>query len=339
MIAAAVALLVAAAPSSAPAPEALLLGMKEGDALVTYLVDAAGAQRLGRGLAVPRATGWWIIDVSPGDDQKLWVAPATEGRPPWWAPGWRPQKTDEAAEGAGGAGTTDDAAAPDTEGGDAREEERRCEERDTVDVLFAGPDYASISSYGYSDCGAHPSYGGSESVVRLDAAGKGSSRSSSVSIGAILGKGAQANAVAAGEKEQAQHECLGDPDPWRWSIARAKGRWVARGQLGAAAGACGPTSGSYPIDVPLPVQLTGVQGAVPDLPALEKRTDVRDVLVSPSGTVRVVLTNEALEVSSGGSVSSRGDSLGGSVVLAQWATGRKNVDRWRREVKAALRPR
>ncbi len=300
--------LLALALAAAPSPEALLLGVRAPDGtLSTWLADAGGLSRLGDGIAVPRAKGFFRLDVvraAAGAQRKAEVR-------------------------AGPAGVALPPLAPFEPG---------CEGGSTDTVLFVGPDRVSlqVEGGGYCEGAAHPWAYVGVSTLALD--GLAEDRRP-VPIAEAIAPAAAATLEAAGAKARGGGDCLGDPSPTAFALVRRQGRWIVRGGLGHAHEACRGSHRAFTVDVAPPGSLTGPLGPLPPWKELAaKHPGLVDAAASPAGVVRVLVTAKGLAVEAGGTIVAEAALPGAALVLVQGVTGAA-VERWRTEAAAALRSR
>ncbi len=326
----ALALMLAAEPSGAgaPAPEALVLGLRAPDRTVeTVWVDGAGATLLGRGLAVPRKSGWWKVDVlkassRPGDDiggfhESFALVAAPAGRKlrlPAWARA-RPA---------------------------ADSEEPQCGGGNQITIHFAGPEWVSFEDARISECEGdmRPDITVGSVTWPLDLLALPPERQDPAdafekAIAPDVPKAVEAKLP----NVPASPDSGCPPDSAKAAaIVRHRGRWAFQAEGRSSANVCRGQITPFILDVPVPARFVG-----PDtLPQSFERyaaehPGLSDALASPSGALVVLVTAAGIEVRSPGRVAVALALPGRTVVMAQWAVGPRNVERWRKDAAAALR--
>ena len=295
--------LLLAAPA-APPPEALILGVRSSSGLATFVVSDAGIEKIGTGLAVPRKDGWWKLDEKRLTSGESFRDVLLTSKKP--------------------------AAAP------AFDLEQGCDEQTSIDVLFVAADWISIetASGGYCEGAAHPYASDNLMPVAFEQAAD----IKAAKIGAVLDKAAETALLAQGAKLQKKlaDDCVSDPDPSSWGLVRSKGHWTVRGQLGYAYEACRGTHHEFDAGVAAPAKLTGPD-ALPKAWESYQEPGLTDVLASPSGAIVLEVTKTGLVATSGGKVVGQAPMRAPAVVMAQWAIGAANVERWKQDAPKALR--
>lgn len=309
--------------------EGVLIGVTSPEGkLATFFVDAKGATALGRGLAVPRKGGFWVLDVSDGEVEQAWARPAKEGAPPWWGkPPPAPERPDVLED--GGTGALSDAGA--------------CQTSNHIQVRFASPELFTLSEHGSSDCGGRPAQTTLVNAFTFDDApeAKGDFRAKRASID-VLGKTARHALMLAAGEEQQKDRCLANPADSEWLIVRSDGAWGLMGHVGARDSTCRGAESSFDVDFTLPPNVVGMGMPVNREKFLAEDKDFGDALASPSGRMVVILQNKRILVRVNGRqaaqtpLSSGHPNLG--IVMAQWTSGQKNVDWLKATAAKALKP-
>lgn len=296
----------ALAQAQKPSDELLVLGLRGPDgALTTVVADASGIRKLGSGVAVPRAKGWWKLDLltrrqNSFEESILFAYDASK---PAKEP---PFQFDEG-----------------------------CENSTKELLLFVGPDHYSkeVSSNGFCQGAAHPWSSVLLATVALDAG----NASESLPIDKLLGKEvfdawASAADKAHRGKKQREKACLDEARPEEWALVRQKGQWIVRGELNYLSEACRGKHEYFSVESTLPARLTG-PNALPQpwSKYASGRSLLTDVVVSPSRRLSALLTADQLELRADDKAIARLEEAKMSVVLAQWATG-ANAARWRAEL-------
>ncbi|MFM7202626.1 MAG: hypothetical protein ACKO6N_17715 [Myxococcota bacterium] len=309
------------APVAAPAkveksPDGLVLGLRHADgSLNTYWVRSDAVTRLGAGLAVPRASGWWVVQrFTPTD---------TSG------------KFQEAALATGPAGKKLEPPKVEDMAG--------CTQEKKLDVLFVGNDHVTVevSQMGMCEGAAHPSQDHSINTYALDEL----DQLKPVSAEALLGQEGLKLLVAAGEaalKDKEYKDCVQAPGSAGWGLSRKEGAWRVQGASSAVAGACRGMLEVYPVELKVPEKLTGKDVLPQAFTAYGERAGTQgpvvDVVASPDGKLEVTLEKGGIGVWDGGVRTASLAVEGATLVMAQWAVGEKNATRWATEAQKALMP-
>jgi hypothetical protein len=192
-------------------------------------------------------------------------------------------------------------------------------------VFWVWPEYVSLNTGEYTQCGAHPDGGPNYSVNSLD------SLDTPLTVTAALGAAAEAafkTAFQKGEREfrvGLSDQCEASPfDLSSWHIERKNGQWKALG-WSTSRRACG-----FGFDFEANLDLSPITGR-------------RDPYVSPSGSWVLAETPSKLMILPSAKSSKPTVTLPlaehEQVIMIEWATGR-NVARWddeARRVRAAGR--
>lgn len=295
-------------PAPAAPDEALVVGLRDAKGeLRTLFVDAKGFTVLGEGVAVPRDDGWWKLDRRRHRDasgkNRADTLFATTDRA-WQAPAYNFADMET------------------------------CESEMSLDVLFVGSDHVTYeeSGGGYCEGAAHPyAYTGLHTVTLQDI-----KTPRALPINDLLGAPALASLESAGVR--VSEKCLSDPDATEWGLVRRQGRWSVRGRLTHAYEVCRGSFKDFTVPGVSPRNLTGHD----DLPLPWNQMRSRlpgalDAVASPSKRVVVFVTTEGLALEVDGKEVARHRAPSHFIVLAQWAVGGRNVERWRTEAAAILK--
>lgn len=321
----------AAAPTRAPS--GLLLGAQvryTSEYRTLWIAPSDGRWRLvaeGRGLLVPRRSGFWWVGIKPADrdwfDTFLWAAPV--GR------------------------------TPTVRGGEFEDAEdlRRFGGVREISVTFLGPDHVSVDET-FETHGPKINYNQLLNMFDLDALQKPTTDDVEffgLDIDAALGAGSRRTLELAGKKaarSETEMAEVFDPD-WvdysraYWGIVRGHGRWRVIGRGGHGSGSARGYYLDYELPVSIPRSVTGLPatpGPTWDL-VLENVPDATDAFTSPAGNIVVVVTPRRLWVHP-----LDGRRLGAPLaviplrqelhaVMVQWAVGAW-VDRWGKQVVPLL---
>lgn len=315
------ALLFTAVLSATPAaPEAALIGLVEPDgALSTWYVDARGAKRLGKGIAVPRPEGWWLVDISPGKIQEVWARPRTEGTPKWWTQKPAPPKPQ-----------------PDILLENPDPAAKECDTTHRAQLAFVGPHHLSLNELGFSNCGPSTALGSMVGVYAFAPASApvGDVRLNPVGVD-VLGTEAKEKFLQTAREEAQSNACLGAPVLNEWFISRHAGQWLPSGHLSAANPSCRGTETSFEFVDSLPAEITGPSTEANRVKLLQEHHEFIDAVASPSGKLVIVLEKERFLVRADGKVVARSPVESApphaAIVMAQWAQSDKEASRWRTE--------
>lgn len=290
---------------SEPVDEVLVLGVKLPDqTLSTFLVDKTGIQNVGPGLAVPRKDGWWRIDrfsIEQGESSLIAHVATPQGKP------IIPPKF---------------------------EVDTGCQGAFSDELLFVGADLLSLedSSNGMCEGAAHPWAHVGIETVNIDLGS--SNQWKAIPIDVVLGKEALAalkkNGLKAhgGEAKQ-EEDCLRFAGPEAWALIRSHGQWIVRGQLDYLGEVCRGNHEYFTVDTTLPKPMTGQTDLIRSWKDLKKSIPkLTDVVASPSKTLEVLVTSEAIEVLAHGASVGKIDVKGAAIVMTQWALG-SNAKKWR----------
>lgn len=305
---------VAAPAAVEKSKDGLLLGLRHGDgSLHTYWVRSGEVSLLGAGLAVPRASGWWVLQrYTPTDPSG---------------------KYQEAALAAGPAGKV--LTAPKVE------DMAGCTQEKSLDVLFVGSDFVSVevAQTGMCEGAAHPSRDHSINTYALDVL----DQLKPVPADELLGAEGFKKLMAAGEaalKDKEYKDCVQAPGSAGWGLRRKDGKWQVEGAASAVAGACAGMLKVYPIELTVPTKVTGPDALPMPFEKYTTRTGTQgpvvDVVAAPDGKLEVTLEKGGLGVWDGGVRTAQLALEGASLVMAQWAVGEKNATRWATEAKKTL---
>lgn len=294
--------------------EGVILGLRDGTgALRTAFATRAGIRWLGEGVAVPRAKGWWKLDVGKSTaNQGTYVSTYVMAGP-----------ADVALK----------APAPSDMTG--------CTQNSSLTVLFVGPDHVSFHQQedGFCEGTAHPYV--SEALVMRPLDGLAEQQSLSISdVGGSEALSAFQAAGASAKTKHSQPDCLDEVQPTYWGLIRSQGQWTYRGLLYWSNEACRGMSQLFSVQGQVPEKLTGPDAQpVAWKDELKANPGLLDRVVSPKGGLRVEVRADGLRVIAEGGEEQSLKVRGASVVLAQWALGEKNVARWQKEAEAALAKR
>ena len=332
---AAVFAMLAVAPPTVAAQSGLLLGVNTNSGYRTlWIAPAAGKPRLvgsGADLVVPGKSGFWRVCVPSSHMMDGDMLVSTDS------------VVVQAATGRRGACATTDSVTQ------AEEKERRCESNTRLVVQFVSGALMSVEEQGDSYCGAHPSGGVRHLLTTL--------QDQPVSLDRLLTSAQRAElrrqSLAAAKKE---FEGFGKfdvkPDDDRevnhltdlrdWAIERGTGRWQANGTISCTPYVgCGAMSQRFSIPgFTLPKSVVGHDALTPSWSAIRKRyPEARDAVSSPAGDIVVVVLDGELLVfaPTGAGLGEPVDrvSIGGTVVMAQWAIGRY-VSNWTEQLRGLL---
>lgn len=325
-----------AAPETA-AGSGLLLGVCGEECETLWVTATDGAWQVaarGKGIVTPRSSGFWRVGISQPAEEKdwfrwaLWASPARE--PPR---ALRDTAWDE----------------------ESVEELRRFGGVRHIELSFVGPDHVAATET-FETHGPQINYNHNSTVVSLDELARSPQTDqlwSGLPIGEVLGPEAERVFAFAARSALRDSESEEDRDMYgesflesassAWSIARARGRWVATGSSGYGSGASRGYYYDYRVPVAVPPRVAGFEEEpIPWELVVEEFPDAVDVYASPARDVIVVKTPGRLLVCPRTGEGRPGRPLAtlpipepATAVMVQWALG-SSVARWTRELVPLL---
>jgi hypothetical protein len=337
LLLAAGAALGSATTAETPAPSGLLLGVCGKECETLWVTAPDGVWQVvasGKGIVVPRRSGFWRVGISRATDEKdwfrwlLWASPAREPLSTVRDTAW-----DE----------------------DAVEELRRFGGERHVELSFVGPDHVATSEI-FETYGARINSNHNFAVFSLDALARPAGTDqlwSGLPIGEVLGPDAErvfafaAQSALRDSESEEERGMYGDSflenASSAWCIARGRGRWVATGSSGYGSGASHGYYYDYRVPIAVPPRVVGFEEeSIPWELLLEEFPDASDAYASPARDVLVVKVPGSLLVCPRTSEGRPGRPLAtlpilepATTVMVQWALG-PSVGRWTRELVSLL---
>ena len=332
-----VAALGRAATTETGAGSGLLLGVCGEECETLWVTAPGGAWQVaarGKGIVTPRRSGFWRVGISRPADEKDWFRWLL-----WASPAREPLRT------------VRDAAWDE----DSIEELRRFGGVRHVELSFVGPDHVATSET-FETHGPRINYNHNLAVQSLDALARPQGTDqlwSGLPIGEVLGAEAERVFAFAAQSALRDSESEEDRDMYgesflenassAWTIARARGRWVATGSSGYGSGAARGYYYDYRVPIAVPPRVVGFEEEpVPWELVVEEFPDAVDVYASPAKDVLVVKASGRLlvcprtgEGRPGRPVATLPIPEPATTVMVQWALG-SSVGRWTRELVPLL---
>lgn len=294
--------------------EALVLGVRQKDgSLMTYYVGDGKIEALGNGLAVPRADGWWKIDLvkqvdAAGKFNDVQLVAARAGS----------RLTPEPLQSMEG-----------------------CKQDMTITPLFVGTTHVSYESESTASCEgtSTPSLSHELGVYSIDDLKPGKR----VGMDQVLGETAYKQFVADGTAAQPKMkrgDCMDGPGTPGWGLIRRDGQWVLRGGMSYVGDACRGLFETYDVQFKPDPKLVGHDALMRTLDSIRSsgsiKEQVLDVVAGPGSHVELLVTASGLILNQDGAEKARLNAPELAIVMAQWAVGDANVKRWHDEAGKAL---
>lgn len=296
-------------------PEALVLGVREKDgSLRTLFVTDGKIEALGKGLAVPRADGWWTVDLvkqvdASGKFQDVQLVSGKAGS----------KLTPEPLQAMEG-----------------------CKQDMTVTTLFVGTTHASYEAESVAICdgSSTPNQSHEIGVYSLDDLKPGKRMGMDV----VLGENAYKQFVVDGTEAQGKMKngaCMDGPGTPGWGLIRKNGQWALRGGMSYVGDSCRGLFEAYDVHFIPDPKLVGHDALMRSLDAIRgsSKDQILDVVAGPGSHMEVLVTANELILNHDSMEKARFSAPGVAIVMAQWAVGADNVKRWREDAaKAVVKP-